>query len=278
MTPSKTACFKGTLRSPRLPEWFCQLCKNHSDVPEFTVFLGFTEQLRRLQVREICPDWRLCPGCWGHQQTLSLAALWNEANTPARSHVQRFIIRVEGEVVRCTSLSLLLLCWRDHGVVAGWWFIRFKRVNYHHLFCSCRRNDQNLLHSGSLIQASVDEARHYERRTLYSLLSITPPSMSGLKSVYQNQSCFKSFLLRVFLAPHCINIKMNLLYSYAMLQFKLLLNGGCAPRVKVLLWFIDVWLWIHQLMPPWCKCITLNAAGVSRCLIEMDKNKKTKWQ
>lgn len=52
-----------------------------------------------------------------------------------------------------------------------------------------------------------------------------PPSMCVHKSVYKNQSLFKSFLLCVFLALHCVNIKMNLLYSYAMLQFKLLLNG-----------------------------------------------------
>lgn len=160
--------------------------------------------------------------------------------------------------------------------MAGWWFIRLKRVNYCNLFCSCRRNDH--FAQCRLIQVSVDEARHYEWRTLYSLCLLYPPACVFTK-VFIKISLFLNLSFRVcVLALHCINIKMNLLYSYAILQFKLLLNGGCAPRVKVLLWFIDVWLWIHQLMPPWCKCITLNAAGVWRCLIEMDKNKKTQWQ
>lgn len=57
-------------------------------------------------VSEICHVWRLCRRCWGHQQTANLAVLWNEANTPAWSHVQRSIIRVEGEVVWCSSLTL----------------------------------------------------------------------------------------------------------------------------------------------------------------------------
>lgn len=42
-------------------------------------------------VSEICHVWRLRS---------------NEANTPARSYVQRFIIRIEGQVRRCTSLTL----------------------------------------------------------------------------------------------------------------------------------------------------------------------------
>lgn len=55
MTSSKMTCFKGTLHSPRLPEWFCQLqiTKTHSDVQEFIVFLAFTEQLWQLRVRDL---------------------------------------------------------------------------------------------------------------------------------------------------------------------------------------------------------------------------------
>lgn len=162
--------------------------------------------------------------------------------------------------------------------MAGWWFIRFERVNYSNLFCSCRKNNQNILHSSALFKFQLTRRDTMSEGHFIHFCLFHPPACVFTK-VFIKISLFLNLSFCVcFLALPCINIKMNLLYSYAMLQFKLLLNGGCAPRVKVLLWFIDVWLWIHQLMPPWCKCITLNAAGVSRCLIEMDKNKKTKWQ